>query len=614
MKKRIVTLVLALALVLSLAAPALAADGDEILTRGEFVRALYELSGEEEMEPRQAYFEDVPMSGDLAVAVRWAVQNGIVNGYGDGRFGPDDPVTREQMAAMLYRNAQRLGQGFQGMWMFLLDYPDADQISPWADEAMHWVVMKGIIIGTDKGLEPKATATDDQLALVLQRWQESVYPEEEDGQNPVMNFVGEYQCDRAHAVVEAEGKDLARVVITWGGSAWEQGMWVMSAPLDPETLRADYDNCTMCIQSYKEDGSLDTETVVYEDGTGYFQFGEGSSFVWHDDREDRDLTFEWSFVPPAEGWTREGYFINEAGDLLSVIWMDDVDEPGWYVGCMIGELSAGAIVREEDGVLRGELQTWEEGAAPLPVTVSEEGEAGLLVTLEGGESYHFLPWEIPEATIFVHINTEGDGNIDYAEGETAPEIDEEYPFQSAQINLAEPTAYTFTAWTKAEGWRFVKWTKDGEDFSAEATVTVELAESAEYVAVFALGDGEEDGQNPVMNFVGEYQCDRAHAVVEAVGKDLARVVVTWSGSAWEQGMWVMSGPLDPETLRADYADGRMTELVYDDSGEVKTETVVYEDGTGYFQFSEGSSFIWHDDREDRDLTFEWSFVPEEDGE
>ncbi len=298
-KQRILTLVLALVLALSLAAPAMAAEaGDETLTRGEFVLALFGLSGAEDAAPGEAVFEDVPAEGELAKAVAWAAESGIVNGYGNGCFGPDDPVTREQMAAMLYRNAQLLGQGFQGLWMFPLDYPDADQISPWADEAMHWVVMKGILIGTDLGLEPKATATDDQLALVLQRWQESVEPaEEEDGQNPVMNFVGEYQCDRAHAVVEAEGKDIARVVITWGGSAWEQGCWVMSAPLDPETLRMDYANCTMTELVYKDDGTLDTETVVYEGGTGYFQFNEGSSFVWHDDQEDRDLTFEWSFVP-----------------------------------------------------------------------------------------------------------------------------------------------------------------------------------------------------------------------------------------------------------------------------------------------------------------------------
>ena len=144
-------------------------DEEEVLTRGEFVMGLFDLSGVKDMEPDdQVYFEDVPLSGKLALAVRWAVGNGIVKGYGNGRFGPDDPVTREQMAVMLYRCAQT--QGETDVQTFPLDFPDADEVSDWAEEAMCWAVMNGIIIGTDKGLEPKALATDDQLALVLQRF------------------------------------------------------------------------------------------------------------------------------------------------------------------------------------------------------------------------------------------------------------------------------------------------------------------------------------------------------------------------------------------------------------------------------------------------------------
>ena len=170
---RILPVLLALVLAFSLAAPAFAADAD-ILTRGSFLTALYALSGDVQAQPQQTEFEDVPADGALAQAIRWAMDSGIVKGYGDGTFGPEDPVTREQMAAMLYRNAQSLGQGFQGAWMFLLDYPDAAEISDWADEAMHWAVMKGILVGTDRGLEPKALATEDQLAVVLERWKKAL--------------------------------------------------------------------------------------------------------------------------------------------------------------------------------------------------------------------------------------------------------------------------------------------------------------------------------------------------------------------------------------------------------------------------------------------------------
>ena len=125
----------------------------------------------------------------------------------------------------------------------------------------------------------------------------------------------------------------------------------------------------------------------------------------------------------------------------------------------------------------------------LTVTVSEEGEDGLLLVVEGGETYHFTPMDIPDATIFVTINTEGFGGmIDYAEGEKAPEIDPEMPFQSAQINLAEPATYTFIA-AGEEGHAFVKWMKNGKDFSTEPVITVVLDETADFVAVFEDSQG-----------------------------------------------------------------------------------------------------------------------------
>ncbi len=55
------------------------------------------------------------------------------------------------------------GKGFQGMWMFRLDYPDADKISAYADEAMHWAVMHKLLTDTGKGLEPQAPVTEAQL-------------------------------------------------------------------------------------------------------------------------------------------------------------------------------------------------------------------------------------------------------------------------------------------------------------------------------------------------------------------------------------------------------------------------------------------------------------------
>lgn len=101
------------------------------------------------------------------------------------------------------------------------------------------------------------------------------------------------------------------------------------------------------------------------------------------------------------------------------------------------------------------------------------------------------PTESEEERFCVTINTEGLGMIDYAEGEQAPEIDTEMPYQSAAVNLTEPAVYTFLA-QAGEGWYFEKWTKNGEDYSTEPQITMELTEAADFVAVFAFADLQDE--------------------------------------------------------------------------------------------------------------------------
>ena len=166
------TFFLILALALSLCVSALAGgDEKEVLTRGKFVSRLFELSGDTEIEAAQYTFDDVPSEGKLAQAVRWASDNGIIKGYGSGRFGPDDPMTREQMVTMLYRNTQVLRQAPAGDWMFPLGFSDTDQVSDWAEEAVEWAVMNRILQGSVSGLQPKGFATDEQLSAVFDRWE-----------------------------------------------------------------------------------------------------------------------------------------------------------------------------------------------------------------------------------------------------------------------------------------------------------------------------------------------------------------------------------------------------------------------------------------------------------
>ena len=181
--KRSGALALALLMALCLAAPALAAEtapDDGLATRGDVVKWLYDDFGEGATADT-AEFTDVSEEDGTAQAAAWAASLGIVKGYGDGRFGTYDYVTREQAATMLYRFAQTMDLGFHGAWMFLLDYPDAAEISDWANEAMHWVVMNGVITERDGELAPKDYIGINELPVWMRKMDDATTVKLENG-------------------------------------------------------------------------------------------------------------------------------------------------------------------------------------------------------------------------------------------------------------------------------------------------------------------------------------------------------------------------------------------------------------------------------------------------
>jgi len=110
----------------------------------------------------EASFTDVRSGAWYADAVSWAAAENIVNGYPDGGFHPDEPVTREQLAAILCRYAK--GEGSADT---LTDYADAKTVSGWAADAMGWAVKTGVLKGADNKLNPTGTATRAEAAQML---------------------------------------------------------------------------------------------------------------------------------------------------------------------------------------------------------------------------------------------------------------------------------------------------------------------------------------------------------------------------------------------------------------------------------------------------------------
>lgn len=146
---------------------------DLTTSRAMIVTILYRLENSPAVTT-SAGFTDVAADTWYTDAVNWANANGIVTGYGDGRFGPEDTITREQMAVILYRAAKLLGRDVSAR-ADLSGYTDAANVGEYAVEAMQWAVAQGLLTGTDAGaLLPSGSTTRSQAAALLMRFCENV--------------------------------------------------------------------------------------------------------------------------------------------------------------------------------------------------------------------------------------------------------------------------------------------------------------------------------------------------------------------------------------------------------------------------------------------------------
>lgn len=142
--------------------------GPEIsMTRGMFVTVLGRKAGASKEKPAKTSFIDVKPDDWFAPYVEWAAKYKIVSGTGDGKYSPYDTISREQMAAILYRYAKLTGAGEIQNGTEILKFPDTGDVADYAKEAMTWAVDKGIIHGMDGKLNPRGTATRAQVAQVF---------------------------------------------------------------------------------------------------------------------------------------------------------------------------------------------------------------------------------------------------------------------------------------------------------------------------------------------------------------------------------------------------------------------------------------------------------------
>lgn len=160
---------------------------DQAMTRAMLVTVLWRY--ENCPSGGEGQFTDVPEDAWFADGVNWAAGNGIVNGIGKGKFDPNGKITREQMAAILFRYAQKLELNMEADDR-ISSFVDGSSVSSWATDAMNWCVANGLIGGVKVGstlyLKPQGDATRAQVCAILVRFIQSFSEPEPEVQYPDM--------------------------------------------------------------------------------------------------------------------------------------------------------------------------------------------------------------------------------------------------------------------------------------------------------------------------------------------------------------------------------------------------------------------------------------------
>lgn len=144
-------------------------------TRAQIAVIFYRMEGSPAVEGENSFTDVVRDSGTAWFydAVTWAQKNGIMGGYSNSSFAPNDPITREQLAAIFYRYAQYKGYDTTQGGMAIREFGDYESISDYAMGAMAWAVNTGLVKGDSNLLYPNGTATRAEIAAMLHRFVEN---------------------------------------------------------------------------------------------------------------------------------------------------------------------------------------------------------------------------------------------------------------------------------------------------------------------------------------------------------------------------------------------------------------------------------------------------------
>lgn len=393
-------------------------------SRGMIVTILHRLEGKPAVE-KTAQFSDVPADMYYADGVAWAEKNGIVNGYGDGRFGPNDSVTRDQLTAILYRYVQYKGMSVKGTAGNFDEFTDTDEIAPFAVDALKWAVSVGLIKGmTTTTLEPRGTALRSQLAMILYRLCEG----------PLGNIFGKY-------------------IVTFDWNYGNAGVY--------KTVHAG--------EGKPVEKPDDPVRVGYSFGGWYTEPNGGHRFNFDTAiTEDLTLYADWNRISSGDP------VVTPTPTYTVTI---EVNDPayGSVDVTSVSDVPSGTVLSVEENVLTvngtAVTATANEGYRFVEWTYDSETVTGNVTVTANFEP---VP-PAPTYTVTIEVNDPTYGSVDetsisgLASG-TAITVD------GNKLTVGETTV---TA-TASEGYQFVNWTIDGTAVTAEQTVTDNVTVTANF--------------------------------------------------------------------------------------------------------------------------------------
>lgn len=311
---------------------------DGTMTRGMLVTTLYRIAGSPSLENENLGYPyaDVPGDAWYADGVYWARLAGVVSGYSDEQFGPNDPVTREQIAVILWRYAGSPATE-PGT-----DFADEDNISGYAAQAVDWARANGVVNGAEGNrFLPQNNATRAQVAVILRNYLSMTAPEEpetpdEGNRVLVAYFSATGNTERvANLIAEATGGDLFEIT-----------------PADPYT--SDDLNWTnegsRVVYEYENPDARDTELVTYtpENWDEYDVIFLGYPIWWYD--------AAW----PVEGFVTENDFTGKTVIPFCTSSSSGIGESGTRLASLAGTGTWLAGERFRGGASQADVSAWVE--------------------------------------------------------------------------------------------------------------------------------------------------------------------------------------------------------------------------------------------------------------